>query len=341
MDVARAVGEDLGRPDANDALGAGELGQQGILLVDRRDAVQAQARLAVEVDEEQADAGVREKVAEREEHSVPVVARKRERLVVEHAYEAWVAALVRALWRAVRVGRCEEEHVAPLDERTVLLVDRSVDENLLDPVGETARVETVLEAPAAVVIEAHAEIMRRHAPEIHVAAIGDSITAGSPWDDDPSIGWPAAAAEADPRLRFTVRAVYGKRTDEIAAWLDEAAAGAEVLVVQGGINDIAQGRAVADAAANLRTMIQRGRELGLRVAVANVLPWNNGWPRAEASIRELNALIEGMGVPVLPFHETLEDPEQPGRMRDDWTFEGDHPSIAGYRLLGELAFRLP
>ena len=57
---------------------------------------------------------------------------------------------------------------------------------------------------------------------------------------------------ADQRLRFTVRAVYGKRTDEIAQWLDEAAAGAEVLVVQGGINDIAQGRPVAEAAANLR-----------------------------------------------------------------------------------------
>ena len=115
-----------------------------------------------------------------------------------------------------------------------------------------------------------------------MAAIGDSITAGSPWDDDPEIGWPAAAASADPRLRFTVRAVYGKRTDEIAAWLDDAAAGAEVLVVQGGINDIAQGRPVADAAANLRAMIDRGLELGLRVAVANVLPWNNGWPAAEA-----------------------------------------------------------
>ena len=174
-----------------------------------------------------------------------------------------------------------------------------------------------------------------------MAAIGDSITAGSPWDDDPEIGWPAAAAAADPRLRFTVRAVYGKRTDEIAAWLDDAAAGAEVLVVQGGINDIAQGRPVADAAANLRAMIDRGLELGLRVAVANVLPWNNGWPGAEAPIRELNALIEGMGVPVLPFHETLEDPDRPGRMREDWTIEGDHPSVTGYRRLGELAFRLP
>jgi lysophospholipase L1-like esterase len=183
--------------------------------------------------------------------------------------------------------------------------------------------------------------MRRNASEIHVFALGDSITAGSPWDDDPAIGWPAAAAAADPRLRFTVRAAYGKRTDEIAAWLDDAAAGAEVLVVQGGINDIAQGRPVADAAANLRETIRRGQELGLRVVVADVLPWNNGWPHAEPPIRELNALIEAMGVPVLPFHATLEDPERPGRMREAWTIEGDHPSVEGYRRLGELAFRLP
>lgn len=176
---------------------------------------------------------------------------------------------------------------------------------------------------------------------IQVAAIGDSITAGSPWDDDPAIGWPAAAAAADPRLRFTVRAAYGARTDEIAAWLEEAATGADVLVVQGGINDVAQGRPVAAAAANLAAMVGRGRELGLAVAVANVLPWNNGWPDAEPLIRELNARIERLGVPVLAFHETLEDPERPGRMRPEWTVEGDHPSQAGYRRLGELAFRLP
>ncbi len=70
-------------------------------------------------------------------------------------------------------------------------------------------------------------------------------------------------------------------------------------------------------------------------------PWNNGWPRAEALIRELNALIAALGVPVLPFHETLEDPERPGRMREEWTSDGDHPSVEGYRRLGELAFRLP
>jgi acyl-CoA thioesterase-1 len=179
-----------------------------------------------------------------------------------------------------------------------------------------------------------------------VAALGDSITEGSPGYDarlggDEESRWEHWAALADPRLEFRNFGVSGERTDQIMARLEGSVRGADVLVVQGGINDIAQGRPVADAAANLGSMIGRGRQRGVRVVVANVLPWNNGWPSAEASIRELNALIAGLGVPVLAFHETLEDPERPGRMREEWTCDGDHPSVEGYRRLGELAFRLP
>ena len=148
----------------------------------------------------------------------------------------------------------------------------------------------------------------------------------------------------NPRLEFRNHGIYGQRTEEIAARLEGCAAGADVLVVQGGINDIAQGRPVEPAAANLRGMVQRGRELGLGVVLADVLPWNNGWPDAEPEIRRLNELVYALareeGVAILPFHDTLEDPERPGRMRDEWTAEGDHPSVAGYRRLGEVAFRL-
>jgi lysophospholipase L1-like esterase len=191
-----------------------------------------------------------------------------------------------------------------------------------------------------------------------IAALGDSITAGSPlWDPDPEVRrtigsaldersqWEWWAAGVSPELEFVNCGVYGERAAEIERRLEACAAGADALVVQGGINDVAQGRPVEDAAAALRRMVRRGRELGLGVALADVLPWNNGWPGAEQAVRRLNELVHAIGraegVPVLPFHATLEDPERPGRMREEWTDDGDHPSVEGYRRLGELAFRRP
>jgi lysophospholipase L1-like esterase len=184
-----------------------------------------------------------------------------------------------------------------------------------------------------------------------VAALGDSITAGSPlWDPGAQSGDPTSQYEywaslKEPTLEFRNCGVYGERTDEIAARLEGCAVGADVLIVQGGINDIAQGRSVDQAVENLLGMVQAGKALGLRVAVAELLPWNNGYPRVDPEIRRLNELIAGLGgserVPVLPFYATLEDEERPGRMRERWTDDGDHPSIEGYRRLGELAFRLP
>ena len=191
-----------------------------------------------------------------------------------------------------------------------------------------------------------------------VATLGDSITAGSPgYDPDPlmreTLGfgadeksqWQYWAAKANQSLRFRNCGVYGQRTDEIARRLDSCAKGAQALVVQGGINDIAQGRPVERAAANLRRMVERGKQLVGRVALAELLPWNNGYPEADPKIRRLNTLIHEIArdehVPVLPFYSTLEDRERPGRMREEWTSDGDHPSVEGYRLLGERAFRLP
>ena len=189
-------------------------------------------------------------------------------------------------------------------------------------------------------------------PRIVVAVAGDSISAGSPlWDPDPLVRrripapdersqWQWWAARADPRLEFRTTAVYGERTDEIKRRLDLVLNGADVLIVQGGINDIAQRRPLEEAAANLQAMLERGRTAGLAVAVTDVLPWNNGDARAAADIERLNALISEFDAPLLPFHDTLADPADPTRMADGMTDDGDHPSIEGHRLLGERAFRL-
>ncbi len=193
-------------------------------------------------------------------------------------------------------------------------------------------------------------------PEL-VAALGDSITAGSPmWDPDPQvrqgIGSPDPHSQfeywAQQRLGTAVRfrncGVFGERTDQIARRLDACATGARVLVIQGGINDIAQSRSVDLAAGDLDAMVRRGQSAGLRVELTQVLPWNNGYPQAAPLISRLNGLIDAIGqrrhVAVLGFYGALEDPRAPGRMRPDLTSDGDHPSVAGYRRLGDLV-RLP
>jgi lysophospholipase L1-like esterase len=191
-----------------------------------------------------------------------------------------------------------------------------------------------------------------------VATLGDSITAGSPlWDPDPEVRrrigasldersqWQWWAARARPGLEFRNCGVYGERTDEIALRLDRCVRGADAVVVQGGINDVAQRRSNDAAAENLRGIVRRARELGVVVLLADVLPWNGGHPWAAGPIAELNRRIADVareeGVRLLPFHDTLADPARPGRMPDEWTDDGDHPTVEGYRLLGELAFSPP
>jgi lysophospholipase L1-like esterase len=185
-----------------------------------------------------------------------------------------------------------------------------------------------------------------------VAALGDSITAGSPrWDPNPDIReqigsqldrrsqYELWAERALPDTDFRNCGVPGQLTDEIARRLEDCADGADVLIIQGGVNDLGSGRSPAEIAANLRGMVREGKRHGLRVALAELLPWNNSYPVADPLIRAVNRRIARIareeGVRVLPWYGLLEDPRRPGRMRDVWTDDLLHPSVAGYRRLGE------
>jgi lysophospholipase L1-like esterase len=147
--------------------------------------------------------------------------------------------------------------------------------------------------------------------------------------------------------------VFGETTEQIALRLHDCARGGDALIVQGGINDIAQSlqkpppvrrMAVNLAASNLAQMVAQGKQLRLRVAIAEVLPWNRGYPVAAPLIDRLNKLIEVNAkledVPVLRFGSAIADPANPRLMQGRLTADGDHPSIAGYRRMGELVAKL-
>lgn len=189
-----------------------------------------------------------------------------------------------------------------------------------------------------------------------VTCLGDSITAGTPlWDPNPEVrasmggglneqsSWPYWAARVNPGVEFRNHGVNRELTAQIAARLDTAVQGADVLVIQGGVNDLVHGEGLTTAVPNLRAMVARGRELGLQVALVELVP-NDNFPALDQLIRDLNEAIRSIGaeagVPVHPFFRTLEDPMRPGRFGPGWTDDGNHPSVEGHRRLGELTFRL-
>ena len=190
-----------------------------------------------------------------------------------------------------------------------------------------------------------------------VAAIGDSITAGNPgYDpnpelrrqlglgDDPESQYEYWAEKEHPDLQFRNCGGRGERTGEIVRRFQECVSGADAVVIQGGINDLATGFSPQAVLANLRSMLEAANEESLDVAVADVLPYGPA-PQTDRVIDGLNRRIAAMArdldAIVLPFHEVLEDRENRGVMKPEWTADGIHPSVEGYRRLGELAFQPP
>ena len=80
------------------------------------------------------------------------------------------------------------------------------------------------------------------------------------------------------------------------------------------------------------------------MAIIELLPWNGADPAADASVRELNRLIAGIAADedarLIRWYRVLADPAEPSRMRAGLHADAAHPSVAGYRLLGE-AVELP
>jgi lysophospholipase L1-like esterase len=190
-----------------------------------------------------------------------------------------------------------------------------------------------------------------------VAALGDSITAGNPGYDphpatrrrlglgnNPRSQWEWWAQKEHPELEFRNCGVRGERTDEIARRLVDCVVGADAVVIQGGINDLAAGLPPRAVLANLRGMVRAAKEEHLDVALADLLPYGPA-PQIDPVIDRLNRRItvigRSMGVTVLPFHRALEDPGHPGTMKPEWTADGIHPSVEGYRRLGQLALSPP
>jgi lysophospholipase L1-like esterase len=156
---------------------------------------------------------------------------------------------------------------------------------------------------------------------------------------DPESQW-EHWAEVELGDEYDVRncGVPGDRTDEIAVRMDACVDGADVVVLQGGINDLVQGFTPQRAIRNLREMIRRVRKADASVFVANVLPVNRRRALLVDEIARMNEMVRELtreeNVELIDFFDVLEGPAGPSRLPERWTADGVHPSVDGYRRLG-------
>jgi lysophospholipase L1-like esterase len=184
-----------------------------------------------------------------------------------------------------------------------------------------------------------------------IVALGDSTTAGTPGfrsplesppdgDGNPESQYAYWLAETHPQWRILNRGVNGERSDQIRARFrrDVLDAGADLVVIIAGVNDIYQGRPPEAVEGELETMFDLAANAPRRpmVVAGTILPFNTAtadenrrmmavgdWLRQYASHHSSVAFCDTRTAVAAPGnpHLLVSSPD------------GLHPSPEGYRLV--------
>lgn len=173
-----------------------------------------------------------------------------------------------------------------------------------------------------------------------VVIVGDSIMAGNTPTVDPT-PWQYLQAYL-PGYRITQRAVSGTATAAIATSLtDELTVETpDVVVVEGGINDITAAVADATISANLLAMCTAAKAAGAKCVLMNITPGSTGNQVVHTPI--VNASSAALTIPtqidaLFDANALLAAP--PGTTQTTWniTYQSDtlHPNILGNKTLAK------
>jgi acyl-CoA thioesterase-1 len=168
-------------------------------------------------------------------------------------------------------------------------------------------------------------VLQLAAREPVILAIGDSMTAG--YGVDPESSYPAQLERELKRRGYNYRVVNhgvtGSTTIQAAGRSTRALAlQPDIVIIQIGGNDAAQGIPRNVSQQHLRTMIQRFKPGGAVVFFAG------------GRFAHLDEVAKEMGVPVIPFLEGVRG------NRELLLADGAHPTREGYRIVVQNLLRV-
>lgn len=111
------------------------------------------------------------------------------------------------------------------------------------------------------------------------------------YDPTSDIGWHIKEATG---WTYQNLGIPGQRTDQIFARVQDAInANPKFILLEGGVNDIAQSVAVATAESNWTTVLTTIKAAGITPVCMLVLPWTNGNSTQNGNVDTLNAWLNG------------------------------------------------
>jgi lysophospholipase L1-like esterase len=184
---------------------------------------------------------------------------------------------------------------------------------------------------------------------VTIAAIGDSTTAGTPGFLSPLEAPPTGSGDIESQYacwlmrrhgnwRVLNCGVNGERSDQIRSRFerDVLAAGADVVVIIAGVNDIYQGRQPGAVARELDAMFDAARHAHIPVVAGSILPYNTASAAANERMRVVNGWIHQYAqrhrqVTWCDTRAAVAAPDNPDYLAA--SPDGLHPSPDGYRLM--------
>ncbi len=207
------------------------------------------------------------------------------------------------------------------------------------------------------------DVMTDNPNENTIVAFGDSITDGAVSTPDTDHDWPSLLGvrleNAGMPMGIANEGISGNRVLKDGAGVNALdryerdvleVPGAKYVIILEGINDIGQGFREGATEDNLVTadeliagyqeLIDRGHTAGLTVIGATLTPYEGAGYYSEAgeAVREqLNEWIRTSGAydGVVDFDAAIRDPENPKRIRPDYTRDNLHGNNDGYQAMAD------
>lgn len=174
-----------------------------------------------------------------------------------------------------------------------------------------------------------------------VALIGDSTMAGSSGSKDLQASREVSTyASGLLNVPFFNRAVGGERTDQMdARWATDitpVAKNSKYVIIQGGINDINQGRALADIKSSFTSMYNKAIADGMIPILMTCTPsvLINVLPAKEADRIALNLWIKTTYPLVMDIAAIVADPLNISALNPKWIGDGTHFVDLAKRAIG-------